>query len=819
MNLNQLRKGGFDDYKTNVLGLTGDSVPSKSSKDSSALEKELRSILDLDGGDASSEGPGSPFPQVNEGQSPPANNKPKQNGGSRMEALLLKELDQVNDYLKATKDSLRLRPDVVNALAIDGFRTGFNYLEKISANAGNLSAGGNTGFGSAGTFSSLLGISEADIVMGILDWTIQRAKDELMHAFLGRWLEELQNDEILKLLFPNTLNILSTSDVTTVFSNGAVWKAAFKQDLDATPEKLPEVVKFIIDHLPAGRVSARTAKEIEGGSRIAVSIFRNIGSGSTLENSLVNVGVQASTVPSSQRSMLEKGAILSSSLLEGMTVVEQNRSKILDPKAFSQLTTDQLQDLWNTLYLKLKPVFDDVFPDPGSGAKDSYWLYNKVFDGMAKFRVVMTQMSLTFNAIKNLTSTGQPAGAAPASKKLDAQEVERYFQLSLDVVDQGITLLSLVKAIPASDSALYFAKVRPIVEDVMTGIQAVETQEYGQLITSLLDIVSTLNLVDAKQEQAIAQSVKLVKTLKMDLSELKGSEDSTRIIILKKAATDLKNLTKDLGGALPDSIRLEVVKVVALLEKAVTQTASDAKKLVDEGLDRLKLAIEKYAKQSPVGEKLNVYCRLVVDLLLADSSEDVEAIIDNFAAGESAYLVKQTSRSAFTATFLPGIGAGVEFLDNAKSGVSWNAPGMYFGASLPIGVEYSWGIRNCKFLGAFGVYGQAADLGALLNYRLTNTDTTAASPEIGFRQVFSPGLSLQFHFTKIPVVFGLGGAFSSRLRGVNPDTGPNFRSPSFRIGATLGVDVTAFQFWASKRKINPDYLRLGKQPASSQSSK
>lgn len=720
---------------------------------------------------------------------------------------VVRELNLIEDYLDATAASRRLSKSDFESLAAAGIGHGLTYLDDIAARAAGTTP--RTGIGTSGSFSSIIGISEAEILMGIVDWTIKRAKDELMQAFLGRWLDTLEEDSLLQVIFPSTLSLLRTSDITTAFSNGAVWKAAFKNDLDAVPGKVPQMVAMLIRRLPKGRLSERAQAEIIGASRVISLMFTKMGSGSTVENALIAVGSEISLAKPKAPSMVEKGTTLTSATLDALHVEENGVKSYLSPSTIVQMSGPEMEHFCNLMFLRAKSALDLVFKD------GAHSVYLKVFDQLEKYRAIITQTAITFQSIKQLTSSGQPGGAEQRSKKLDAQEVERYFSLSMDLVDNSVKLLCMVDLIDNADSALYFGKVHPIAEDVLLGIQSVETQQYGQLITSLLDIVVRLDLVSAEKQEQILLVVAKTTAIKMDLDAIKNSNDTAKLAFVQKTAKDVEQLAASIKGLLPTSVQDSINGIVKRIQALAAKDVNDVKMLIKLVVDQFEKAKSELLADNGFASKLNRYGRFVVDLLLANSSDDVESIMDEFAAGESAYLVKQTSKSAFTATFLPGIGGGIEFLDTKRKGTEWKAPGTYFGASLPIGVEYSWGVRNCKIIGAFGIYGQVADLGALLNFRLTQTDTIEARPEVGFRQVFSPGLYVLLHGTKIPIVLGLGGAMTSQLRTVSPTGLPNFKAPSLHLGLTLGVDVTAFQFWASKRKINPSYLRLGQSPSAS----
>jgi hypothetical protein len=349
------------------------------------------------------------------------------------------------------------------------------------------------------------------------------------------------------------------------------------------------------------------------------------------------------------------------------------------------------------------------------------------------------------------------------------------------------------------------------------------------VITSLIDIVERLDIKGGNVAAAVAEAVTLIARLKRDAQGIGSSTDVNGDLnrlaqgMLTFRTKHGQNLaanpaTKDFKDLLDRTIaqlvsnNLGTLGSSAAAQKFVQNLVADLEKELQQAMKDL----EGELGSTALGHAINTYGRFVVNVLTAQSSEDIETILDDFAMGSGGYMVKQTSQSAFTVTFLPGVTGGAELLQfpgssDTTGGTGTAGPGIgaYGGATLPIGLEYSIGIPDCKLIGAIGFYGQAADLGALLNYRLTNTDSVPVTPQIGFQQVLSPGAAFLIHFKNVPLTFGAGLAWSPSLRAVTRTGLPGMDAHSLRIGASLTVDVTVLTLWASKRKLNAGILPLG----------
>jgi hypothetical protein len=168
----------------------------------------------------------------------------------------------------------------------------------------------------------------------------------------------------------------------------------------------------------------------------------------------------------------------------------------------------------------------------------------------------------------------------------------------------------------------------------------------------------------------------------------------------------------------------------------------------------------------------------------ARSAEEVEQALRAAAAPIGSYRAKRNQagewgpRSASIAGYVGGA-AGWE-----RGGPSSAA---HVGASVPFGLELSWGVP----FGAFSFFAPVLDLGTVASMRVGGDDVEAM-PEIGFRQVFAPGLFLMIHGSRdLPLTFGVGVQAVNNLR-KSETTGTQFGVT--RLSFMGGIDATLFNF-------------------------
>ncbi|CAN0377540.1 unnamed protein product, partial [Ectocarpus sp. 4 AP-2014] len=133
-------------------------------------------------------------------------------------------------------------------------------------------------------------VSQAEILQGITDWALNRAQEELMQAFLREWLEKIQEDPILREAFPNTLTMLSTSDLASVFTDGDTWKATFQQDFDNIPNHIPQLASVIMEKL---NVPEAAKIELVSGLTAITSLFREINKNKKADEILLLLGEES----------------------------------------------------------------------------------------------------------------------------------------------------------------------------------------------------------------------------------------------------------------------------------------------------------------------------------------------------------------------------------------------------------------------------------------------------------------------------------------------------------------------------------------------
>jgi hypothetical protein len=198
------------------------------------------------------------------------------------------------------------------------------------------------------------------------------------------------------------------------------------------------------------------------------------------------------------------------------------------------------------------------------------------------------------------------------------------------------------------------------------------------------------------------------------------------------------------------------------------------------------------------------YLPFIVEIASAQSSNDVAAAFDAYAAPLGTYELKY-KRNMVTLNGMLGWTYSFERMDS--QGLKGTAAST--AAFAPIGIHLSHNLSGSFHLGGLLT---VLDLGAVTALKTTDTqpegDLAGApegtkpqvsdTPKLGFEQVFSPGAYLVLGLAGSPFVVGAGASLSPKLREVRQDTLKTDVSV-LRYGGFLAIDIPILPFGADHR--------------------
>jgi hypothetical protein len=191
-------------------------------------------------------------------------------------------------------------------------------------------------------------------------------------------------------------------------------------------------------------------------------------------------------------------------------------------------------------------------------------------------------------------------------------------------------------------------------------------------------------------------------------------------------------------------------------------------------------------------QKIDQYGTFMTDVVNSEDSDEVKEVIKKHAAPPASFILKREYARTFSITGQPGY-----FISGENLNDDW---GFVSGITLPIGFEYTFKLKKGQENScSFGIFAQVIDLGAMLNFRVS--DSTSTLPDdVTFSQIFSPGGSLTYGFKNSPLTLGLGYQYTSELRNITLDNGNETYPNGHRIFLRLAWDIPFLNIWKSKEK-------------------
>ncbi|MBL6448516.1 hypothetical protein JMN32_19555 [Fulvivirga sp. 29W222] len=191
--------------------------------------------------------------------------------------------------------------------------------------------------------------------------------------------------------------------------------------------------------------------------------------------------------------------------------------------------------------------------------------------------------------------------------------------------------------------------------------------------------------------------------------------------------------------------------------------------------------------------KIEEYGSFMSEVINAENSDEVKEIITKFASQPSSYILKRTYRHTFSVTGQPGYFVSAEKLRHQDD---WS---FVSGITLPIGLEYTFkpkpDLNHTR--GSIGLFFQLTDLGAILNFRLDD-DTSELPDQVTFKQVFSPGASINYGFKNSPLTLAVGYQYTPELREISLQDGSEKFVNGDRLFLRLAWDIPLINIANSK---------------------
>jgi hypothetical protein len=326
----------------------------------------------------------------------------------------------------------------------------------------------------------------------------------------------------------------------------------------------------------------------------------------------------------------------------------------------------------------------------------------------------------------------------------------------------------------------------------------------------LKDPAATIADISKKLKEKILDRITNLQTVLSQMQEIAKASEEKSVDFVR-----LMDQVLTLIETVDESFELELFadkKAVKLMRIAVRITQSfvdeDFDDLTENTLEVLTVLLEAANITDDSADFVKVinglmkYSEFMESVVNAEDNEDMAELIRKHAAEPSSFILKRNLPFTLSVTGHPGIYAGGETSRGSEKG------GFTAGITAPIGIEATFGLLNKssqtpmyenESKGSIGIYGQVFDIGAIMNFRSGDDSLNALPDTIAFKQVFSPGVSLNYGFPNSGVTLGVGYQYTPELRKINAETGNELRHSTNRFFIRMSWDLPLINIHKSDR--------------------
>ena len=225
----------------------------------------------------------------------------------------------------------------------------------------------------------------------------------------------------------------------------------------------------------------------------------------------------------------------------------------------------------------------------------------------------------------------------------------------------------------------------------------------------------------------------------------RGLEDSSKDIVALQyydAASNLINSSKHLAPLLPPNDAKKLTRFNTLASNINDMTRSFVTQKYSMGILHLSQVLTDIDSSSQTLKKLNSVITnqglFIAQMADSETSDDVEAILENFAAPIGSWRDKRTAQ--WNVALDSYIGPALYKISDEKARVAFSTP---VGASVTIPFNY------------VTFFVSVADLGPLTSFRLVNDTSEVA--DLFLKEIISPGIFASINFgDNYPVTLNVG---------------------------------------------------------------
>ncbi len=339
----------------------------------------------------------------------------------------------------------------------------------------------------SGTSPTGFAFSESAIIYGLTDFIIQRAKQQLVSVYLGKWQDQLEGNCVTKTLLPHTLAVTRAfldDNALNLAVFGDQFKSAYQEDFRNFPMVLQDA--STIDSLLRclGIPNAEISACISGGTKLVYDL--------SLKKHLVTIldemsGNYLSETPSVTVPSFKKAVVMGDMLADVCGYISDAHTSKFD--TYITVSAAELKKMdapsWQVFFrlFFLKKRNSIAYLSATGFAANAIRLMNMSLPDIQKAAVYFNQ---TISLLKSYQV--QISGEALKPTHLDFAATRKIFDLSLQLFGNVSNHLLLLDT---AQMGLNFSRVTTYFRFAAEIGEGVSTQQYAKLVAGVAGILTT----------------------------------------------------------------------------------------------------------------------------------------------------------------------------------------------------------------------------------------------------------------------------------------------------------------------------------------
>jgi hypothetical protein len=612
---------------------------------------------------------------------------------------------------------------------------------------------------------------QTEMIDAMAIFLANRVEQESVLWFFDELKKKAKLIEELNIVFPACMALLKNNEEYDMPKIGKAWRYAIAQDFSVMPRHFFQI--SFIDSVTKGRIAVNNLRQYVGyGSEIASLIQKRYSIDETINNLYLNLkgGLTDKVVKP------DHFITLLYAVKQEMFLVNKGNKYLLSPSTLIDMPDDMFMTMLSLVDLKYNKVFSKILLNPNDA-------FDFQPDEIYRLKNILARILQEMQQIDNINRQAKSRDADKDNIDFNTLSYTPW-QFTSDLVKVFSDLLTATnnsKAV-AVDQIYNLQTDIETLRGVLNVYAHIDKKDYYGAVTEMFNLAYALT--KRYPRGAEPKEVSVLQNYIVEYGSMPRNTD------YKIRRSKLKNIEKQLSvtrrlGFENLEASPEIRAPYPLI--AINRTTDSLKGQTDiVRIDEIKRELN-FDKTRYFVLRIASFLN---DISSATNSKDLSKVISAYALPATSYKRKtSTWNSLFLNAFVgPYIGYETLPLGRSTSANVTYKSGYVYGLTAPIGIAFSKTFSrfkttatpddvDCKFIpegkhagkfrnmskSTFTVFVSLLDIGAVVSYRLSNSDSTLPQ-SFKWEQFVSPGLHLQYSIHGTPLVFSMGGVYTPQIR-------------------------------------------------------